>query len=59
MNKNERGRTFYAPPIVTVTHVILERSIAVQSPVREVNIKDWEYEYPEDEGNTADIWLNI
>ena len=57
----KQAKKIYLPPTVKVTQVILEGSIAIQSPIRQVNLEDWEYdEYgPNHDSNNSDIWLDI
>jgi len=59
MEKKEKE--FYVPPTVKVTQVILECSIAVQSPIQQVDLEDWYYdEYPlNHDSNNSDVWLDI
>jgi len=58
MKTNEKK--FYIPPTLEVTRVMLEHNVAIQSPVKNVELKDWSYEGPEnDVNNNADVWLNI
>ena len=56
-----QAKKIYVPPTVKVTRVLLEGSIAIQSPIQQVNFEDWSYdEYPSShESNNRDIWLDI
>jgi len=56
---NTKEKTIYIPPALEVKRVILENSVAIQSPVKSVELKEWSYEGPENEDNNADVWLNI
>jgi len=59
MNRNNNNKEVYVPPTVEVARVVLERNIAVHSPIQEVNLEDWSYDDPNDVSNNADIWLDI
>ena len=55
-----KTKMIYAPPTVTVTQVILERTIAAHSPMQKVNLNDWVYEdFENDVNNNLDVWLNL
>ena len=46
------------PPSIEVARVVLEKVFAI-SPVQKVNLKDWEYEYADEPGNTSDGMLYV
>jgi len=48
----------YVPPTLQVIQADVEEMIAA-SPIKEVNLKDWEEEGPEEPANNADVWLNF
>ena len=53
-------KKFYIPPTFEITRVMLEGNIAIQSPVKKVDLKSWDNEGPDDDvNNNADVWLNI
>ena len=59
MQTNERKKP-YVPPTLSIHRIILEGDIAVQSPIKKVELQDWEYETPDGKpDNNADIWLNL
>jgi len=57
MHLKSNKKMSYIPPKVEVIRMILETVIAA-SPIREVNLKDWEYESPDtDPNNNVDVIL--
>ena len=59
MQTNKRKK-FYVPPTLHIQRIMLEGDIAVQSPVKKVELQDWTRETPEtNPNNNADIWLNL
>ena len=57
---NTEEKRFYVPPTLEVRQVILEGNIAIQSPIQKVELKNWDYEGPEDDvKNNVDIWLEL
>jgi len=60
MIMNTEEKRFYVPPTLEVRQVILEGNIAIQSPIQKVELKNWDYEGPEDDvKNNVDIWLEL
>ena len=58
MNKNSIEKMIYVPPTVEITRIVLEGGIAVQSPVRTVNVEKWDLsDSPDQPENNADIIL--
>ena len=56
----QKRKKVYVAPSVVVVRIVVERSVAVHSPIQRVNMTEWDYETPEDDvNNNADIWLNI
>ena len=49
----------YTPPQVETNQIVLESTIAVQSPIRTVNKKDWLDDEPPVTPDTGDILLPI
>ena len=56
---NTKEKRIYIPPTLDVTQVVLENNVAIQSPVKKVELKDWSYEGTEIGENNADVWLNM
>ena len=57
---NQKAKKVYVTPTVEVMRIVVERSIAVHSPIPYIDMIEWEYEIPEDDPkNNADIWVNI
>jgi len=56
MEKSEKNK--YVSPSVEVNQVFLEGNIAVQSPVRNVNVEDWGAD-EEIVPDTGDIFIAI
>ena len=57
MKKNSNKKMIYVPPTVEVTTIVLEGGIAVQSPVRTINVEKWDIDDPDQPANNADIIL--
>ena len=57
---NTRGKENYVPPTWEIKQVVLESSIAVHSPVKNVDLRNWNSEdYEDDVSNNYDIWLDL
>jgi hypothetical protein len=48
----------YEPPTMEVTQVVLESVIAA-SPLKNVELKEWEPDPDDGPNNNSDIWLNL
>ena len=60
MKTNRTERKLYVSPTLSIQRVMLEGDIVVQSPVQKVDLKNWDFECPEDDvNNKSDIWLNF
>ena len=51
------GKNQYVPPLVEINPVALDAGIAVQSPIRKIDVEDWEEE--ELTPDTGDIFIAI
>ena len=58
MSMEKHQINVYVPPTLEVTQLILEEIITA-SPIKVVNLKEWEVEGPEEPTNNADVWLNF
>jgi len=60
MNRNMEEKNLYVPPKLEVTQVVLGGSIALQSPLKSIELNDWnEVSHETDPDCNADVWLNI
>ena len=60
MQTNRTKKELYVSPTLNIRRIVLEGGIAVQSPIKKVDLKDWDNEGPEDDVyNKSDIWLNL
>jgi len=59
MKRNVKEKRFYVPPTLEVRQMILEGNIALQSPVKSVELKPWAEESFDVTENNSDIWLNL
>lgn len=54
----EIAKNLYVPPTVEVNPVALDASIALQSPIRKIDVEEW-VEEPEITPDTGDIFIAI